>query len=85
MFVNFAGLRPKDLFRSDQLLSRMVAKALRPANRAVSGELRFTTNCLLALPSMDLHPRTMHVCVVDAEGRTREHVNLPCDPGRGGS
>ncbi len=24
----------------------------------------------------------MHVCVVDAEGRTQEHVNLPCDPGR---
>ncbi len=31
---------------------------------------------------VDLHARTMHVCVVDAEGRTREHVNLPCDPGR---
>jgi transposase len=24
----------------------------------------------------------MHVCVVDAEGVTREHVNLPCDAGR---
>jgi len=24
----------------------------------------------------------MHVCVVDADGRTREHVNLPCDAGR---
>jgi len=31
---------------------------------------------------VDLHARTMHVCVVDAEGQTREHVNLPCDPGR---
>ena len=31
---------------------------------------------------IDLHARTMHVCVVDAEGRTREHVNLPCDAGR---
>ena len=31
---------------------------------------------------VDLHARTMHVCVVDAEGRTQEHVNLPCDPGR---
>jgi transposase len=24
----------------------------------------------------------MHVCVVDADGVTREHVNLPCDAGR---
>jgi transposase len=24
----------------------------------------------------------LHVCVVDADGRTREHCNLPCDPGR---
>jgi hypothetical protein len=24
----------------------------------------------------------MHVCVVDAEGQTREHINLPCDTGR---
>jgi transposase len=31
---------------------------------------------------VDLHARTMHVCVVDADGRTHEHVNLPCDPGR---
>jgi transposase len=31
---------------------------------------------------VDLHARTMHVCVVDAEGQTREHVNLPCDAGR---
>ena len=31
---------------------------------------------------VDLHARTMHVCVVDADGRTQEHVNLPCDPGR---
>jgi transposase len=31
---------------------------------------------------VDLHARTMHVCVVDATGLTREHVNLPCDPGR---
>ncbi len=31
---------------------------------------------------VDLHARTMHVCVVDSEGRTQEHVNLPCDPGR---
>ena len=31
---------------------------------------------------IDLHARTMHVCVVDADGRTREHVNLPCDAGR---
>ena len=31
---------------------------------------------------VDLHARTMHVCIVDADGRTREHVNLPCDPGR---
>ena len=31
---------------------------------------------------IDLHARTMHVCVVDAGGRTQEHVNLPCDPGR---
>jgi len=29
-----------------------------------------------------LHARTMHVCVVDAEGVTRVHVNLPCVPGR---
>ena len=31
---------------------------------------------------VDLHARTMHVCVVDAEGRTREHENLSCDAGR---
>ena len=31
---------------------------------------------------IDLHARIMHVCVVDDDGRTREHVNLPCDPGR---
>lgn len=31
---------------------------------------------------VDLHARTMHVCVVDHDGKTREHVNLPCDPGR---
>ena len=31
---------------------------------------------------VDLHARTMHVCIVDADGVTREHVNLPCDPGR---
>ena len=31
---------------------------------------------------VDLHARTMHVCVVDDEGQTREHVNLPCDGGR---
>ena len=31
---------------------------------------------------IDLHARTMHVCVVDDNGLTREHVNLPCDPGR---
>ena len=31
---------------------------------------------------VDLHARTMHVCVVDVDGITREHVNLPCDPGR---
>ena len=31
---------------------------------------------------VDLHARTMHVCVVDADGQTREHVNLPCNPGR---
>lgn len=31
---------------------------------------------------VDLHARTMHVCVVDADGLTREHVNLPCDAGR---
>ena len=31
---------------------------------------------------VELHARTMHVCVVDAEGRTQEHVNLPCDAGR---
>ena len=29
-----------------------------------------------------MHARTMHVCVVDADGVTREHVNLPCDAGR---
>ena len=31
---------------------------------------------------IDLHARTMYVCVVDDNGLTREHVNLPCDPGR---
>jgi hypothetical protein len=31
---------------------------------------------------VDLHARTMHVCVVDDEGQTRDHVNLPCDGGR---
>ena len=31
---------------------------------------------------VDLHARTMHVCVVDAEGKTREHENLSCDAGR---
>ena len=31
---------------------------------------------------VDLHARTMHVCVVDADGVTREHVNLTCDAGR---
>ena len=31
---------------------------------------------------VDLHARTMHVCVVDADGVTRERVNLPCDAGR---
>lgn len=31
---------------------------------------------------IDLHARTMHVCVVDDGGVTREHLNLPCDPGR---
>ena len=31
---------------------------------------------------VDLHARTMHVCVVDDEGQTRKHVNLPCDGGR---
>ncbi len=31
---------------------------------------------------VDLHARTMHVCAVDDGGLTREHVNLPCDPGR---
>ena len=31
---------------------------------------------------IDLHARTMHVCIVDDNGLTREHVNLPCDPGR---
>ena len=31
---------------------------------------------------VDLHARTMHVCVVDAAGVTQEHVNLPCDAGR---
>ncbi len=31
---------------------------------------------------VDLHARTMHVCVVDDGGLTREHVNLPCYPGR---
>lgn len=30
----------------------------------------------------ELHASTMHVRAVDAEGRTREHVNLPSDPGR---
>lgn len=29
-----------------------------------------------------MHARTMHVCVVNADGVTREHVNLPCDVGR---
>ena len=31
---------------------------------------------------VDLHARTMHVCVIDDEGQTRKHVNLPCDGGR---
>lgn len=31
---------------------------------------------------VDLHARTMHVCIVDDAGQTREHVNLPCDGGR---
>ena len=31
---------------------------------------------------VDLHTRTMHVCVVDADGVTQEHVNLPCDARR---
>ena len=29
-----------------------------------------------------LHARTMHVYVVDAQGRTQVHLNLPCDPGQ---
>ena len=31
---------------------------------------------------VDLHARTMYVCIIDNDGRTREHINLPCDPGR---
>lgn len=31
---------------------------------------------------VDLHARTLHVCIVAADGRTREHANLPCDPVR---
>jgi hypothetical protein len=31
---------------------------------------------------VNLHARTMHVCVIDVAGVTREHVNMQCDAGR---
>ncbi len=47
-----------------------------------SHEMRFYRRQHGFYCGVDLHARTMHVCVVDAEGQTREHVNLPCDAGR---
>jgi len=44
--------------------------------------MRFYTESHQHYCGIDLHARTMYVCILDAEGQVLLHRNLPCDPER---
>ncbi len=44
--------------------------------------MRFYTNSHQHYCGIDLHARTMYVCILDREGQVLLHQNLPCDPER---
>ena len=44
--------------------------------------MRFYTNTHQHYCGIDLHARTMYVCILDREGQVLLHRNLPCDPER---
>ncbi len=44
--------------------------------------MRFYTETHQHYCGIDLHARTMYVCILDREGQVLLHRNLPCDPER---
>ncbi len=42
--------------------------------------MRFYTETHKHYCGIDLHARTMYVCILDLEGQVLLHRNLPCDP-----
>jgi len=44
--------------------------------------MRFYTETHKHNCGIDLHARTMYVCILDREGQVLLHQNMPCDPGR---
>ena len=44
--------------------------------------MRFYTDTHQHYCGIDLHARTMYVCILDREGQVLLHKNLPCDPER---
>ena len=44
--------------------------------------MRFYTETHKHYCGIDLHARTMYVCILDREGKVLLHQNLPCDPER---
>jgi hypothetical protein len=43
-------------------------------------DMRFYTNTHKHYCGIDLHARTMYVCILDSEGTILLHRNMPCDP-----
>jgi hypothetical protein len=44
--------------------------------------MRFYTRVHKHYCGIDLHTRTMYVCILNQEGVVVLHQNIPCDPGR---
>ena len=44
--------------------------------------MRFYTETHQHYCGIDLHARTMYVCILDREGQVLLHRNLPCEPER---
>ena len=44
--------------------------------------MRFYTETHQHYCGIDLHARTMYVCILDREGQVLLHQNMPCDPDR---
>ena len=58
--------------------SRLVEE--RPTTISQERAMRFYTNTHKHYCGIDLHARTMYVCILDSEGTILLHRNMPCDP-----